>query len=80
MPTILRRNGFEFVIRTRDHEPPHVHVLYAGTEVLFNLGIGDDMPTIREIRGMNRQNVRRAFEIAVENNEMFLARWREIYG
>ncbi|CAN5845244.1 hypothetical protein BH20ACI4_BH20ACI4_07180 [soil metagenome] len=80
MPTILRRNGFEFVIRTRDHEPPHVHVLYAGTEVLFNLGIADEMPLIREVRGMNRRNVRRAFEIAVENNEMFLMRWREIYG
>ena len=79
MPTILRRNGFEFIIRTRDHESPHVHVLYAGTEVLFNLGIGDEMQTIREVRGMSRQNVRRAFEMTVENNKIFTKRWREIY-
>ncbi|HSK70557.1 MAG TPA: DUF4160 domain-containing protein [Pyrinomonadaceae bacterium] len=80
MPTILRRGGFEFVIRTRDHDPPHVHVFLAGTEVLFNLGIESEMPTIREVRGMNQRNVRRAFEIVIENNEIFLARWREIYG
>ncbi len=80
MPTILRQNGFEIVIRTHDHEPPHVHVFRGGTEVIINLGIGAGFPAIRDVNGMSRQNVRRAFEIAVQNNGMFLRRWREIHG
>jgi hypothetical protein len=26
MPTVLRKDGFEFMIYTDDHEPAHVHV------------------------------------------------------
>ena len=80
MPIILRKNGFEVRLRTRDHEPPHVHIFRGGTEVIINLGIGAQSPAIREINGMSRQNVRLAFEITVQNNEMFLQCWREIYG
>jgi len=80
MPTILRQIGFEFIIRTHDHLPPHVHVLHGGTEVLINLGADDILPSIREVRRMGNRNISRALLIAIENNEMFLARWREIHG
>jgi Domain of unknown function (DUF4160) len=80
MLTILRQNGFEFVIRTRDHLPPHVHVFLAGTEVVLNLGIDKNTPLIRELRGMQDRNIRRALEITVENNELFLAEWWRIHG
>ena len=80
MPTILRQSGFEFVIRTHDHLPPHVHVLLAGTEVVLNLGMESRLPFVREMRGMSNRNIRRALEIAVENNEAFLAEWRRIHG
>ncbi len=66
MPTILRQGGFEFRIRTRDHEPPHIHIFRGGTEVVINLGVGTESPAIRDINGMNRQNVRRAFEITIQ--------------
>jgi hypothetical protein len=80
MPTILRQNGFEFVIRTRDHLPPHVHVFLSGTEVVLNLGIDKKTPLIRELRGMQTRNIRRALEITVENNELFLAEWWRIHS
>ncbi len=80
MPTILRRSGFEFVIRTHDHLPPHVHVLHGGTEVVVNLGIEDNLPFVREMRGMSDRQIRRALDIAVENNEIFLIEWRRIHG
>lgn len=79
MPTVLRRSGFEFAIRTFDHEPPHVHVLYVGEEVVINLGIGGRDPHVREIRGMSRQNIRRAMNIAVEYNELLLNEWLRIH-
>jgi len=80
MPTILRQSGFEFIIRTHDHLPPHIHVLHGGAEVLINLGLDDGLPSIREVRRMNIRNVSRALLIAIENNRIFLARWREIHG
>ena len=80
MPTILRQSGFEFVIRTHDHLPPHVHVLHGGTEVVLNLGMEGNTPFVREMRGMAARNIRRALEITVENNEVFLIEWRRIHG
>ena len=80
MPTILRQSGFEFIIKTHDHLPPHVHVLHGGTEVLINLGTNDNLPSIREVRRMNNRNISRALLIAIENNDVFLACWREIHG
>ena len=80
MPTIFRQNGFEFVIRTRDHLPPHIHVFLSGTEVVFNLGISNNVPFIRELRGMHVRNIRRALEITCENNDVFLREWKKIHG
>jgi hypothetical protein len=80
MPTILRQSGFEFIIRTHDHLPPHVHVLRGGTEVLIYLGTGDDLPSIREVRRMNNRNISRALLITIQTNETLLACWREIHG
>jgi hypothetical protein len=81
MPTVLRQNGFEFIVRTRDHEPPHVHAFYGREQVLIGLGLNEnDSPYVYEVRGMSRQNVRRALEIAIEHNDAFLAVWRQIYG
>ncbi|MDQ3131038.1 MAG: DUF4160 domain-containing protein [Acidobacteriota bacterium] len=60
--------------------PPHIHVLRGGAEVLINIGLDDGLPSIREVRRMNNRNVSRALLIAIENNRIFLARWREIHG
>ncbi|HEY5425715.1 MAG TPA: DUF4160 domain-containing protein [Candidatus Tumulicola sp.] len=37
MPTIVREDGYEIQIYTRDHLPPHVHVRKAGAEARFAL-------------------------------------------
>ena len=79
MPTILRQNGFEVRIRTDDHDPPHVHVRYAGEEVVINLGIGFDDPHVRENRGMSRPNIRRAMDIVTIHNEALLEKWQRIH-
>lgn len=79
MPTVLRRNGFEIAIRTRDHEPPHVHVLRSGVEVVVNLGIDSNVPYIRENRGMSRIDIRRAIDIVTLNNDILLKEWQRFY-
>ena len=79
MPTVLRRNGFEIAIRTHDHEPPHVHVLFGGDEVVINLGIDGRNPYVREVRGMSRRDIRRAVDIVTPNNEILLLEWQRIH-
>jgi len=63
-----------------DPLPPHVHVLHGGTEVVVNLGMEGNTPFVREMRGMSDRQIRRALDIAVENNEIFLIEWRRIHG
>ena len=37
MPTVLRQDGFEFVIYTNDHEPMHVHAYKGDGEAKIEL-------------------------------------------
>ena len=80
MPTVLRQRGFEVAIRPRDHGPPHAHILHSGEEVVILLGVGDIVPRVRENRGMRERNVRKAMNIVIANNDMFLLEWRKIHG
>jgi hypothetical protein len=45
MATVLRRDGFDFRIYTKDHEPGHVHIVKAGEVVIVVL---TNPVTIRE--------------------------------
>ncbi len=80
MPTILRRDGFEFMIRTHDHLPPHVHVSKAGSDVIINLGLSGELPHIRSNHGMSRRERNAALLIMAVNNRIFLEHWEKIHG
>jgi hypothetical protein len=80
MPVVLFQEGFHFMIYYNDHPPPHTHVFKAGTEVVINLGDADNSPTMRDNKGMSRQNIKRALEIADENQSYLLERWHDING
>ena len=80
MPTILRSNGFQFVIWPDDHNPPHVHIFRAGTEMIIELAVGDDEPRIRNVYRMTSRDAATAFAIVRVNNDLFLRQWREIIG
>lgn len=79
MPTILRSNGFQFVIYPNDHEPPHVHIFRSGTELIIELGVDRAEPMIRDVYRMGSRDIALALAITRANNDMFLARWREVY-
>lgn len=80
MPTIHREDGFEIVIRTLDHPPPHVHVLHAEEEVVFNLGSGAEPPSLRRVVDMKPSNARRALRIVERNRDALLAAWEKYHG
>ena len=79
MVTIYRAHGLRVVIFTNDHEPAHVHVLGDG-EVKINLIGPDGPPSLVWVHGMKVNDVRRAFEIVEQQQDAFLAKWREIHG
>jgi hypothetical protein len=76
MPTVLRRDGFEFVIYLDDHNPPHVHVFKADGEGKIEL----DPIVVAGVWRMKRNDVRNAKHIASENQTYLPDRWREING
>jgi hypothetical protein len=80
MPTVLRRNGFDLRIYTGDHAPPHVHIWKAGKEVVISLRQGAEIPVIREVNRMSKNDVRRAYAIVEQSLEYLRHRWREIHG
>lgn len=48
MPRLLHQSGIDFVMYTRDHPPPHVHIFYSGTEFIYlfnnNMFLRNDPP------------------------------------
>jgi hypothetical protein len=76
MPTVLRRDGFEFVIYLDDHNPPHVHVFKAGGEVKIEL----DPVIVVGVWRTKKNEVREAKGITIEHKTDLLDRWREING
>jgi hypothetical protein len=52
----------------------------AGVEVIINLGDDHIAPTLRDNRGMSRQEVMNALKITFEVQATLLEKWREIHG
>ncbi|MGH9837636.1 MAG: DUF4160 domain-containing protein [Blastocatellia bacterium] len=68
------------MIYVQDHEPKHTHVKKAGREAVINLGDETTKPWVRENKGMNERNRRRALQIAGEYQHYLIEKWREIHG
>lgn len=77
MATVLRVDGFSVVIRTHDHEPPHVHVFCSGDE---EEAVIDLTPVgVRDVWRMRAKHVVEAVEIVEEELEYLIQCWRQIH-
>jgi hypothetical protein len=75
MPTILRVEGFDVAILTRDeHPPPHVHVYTGDEEIVIEL----DPLAVRESY-MRPKNAAKAWLIVQSKQGLLLQRWIEIW-
>ncbi|WP_420959872.1 hypothetical protein [Brucella sp. IR073] len=54
--------------------------MFGDGQAKINLIGPDDAPVLVSAEGMKRSDVRRALQIAGDQQEQFLARWREIHG
>jgi hypothetical protein len=76
MPTVLRQDGFEFVIYTNDHEPVHVHAYKGDGEAKIELS----PVAVVGVWEMKKSDARRAKCIVAENQDYLIQKWREIHG
>ena len=79
MPTVLRKDGFEVMIHTDDHVPPHVHVYKAEGLLIVNLGSRTEAPSVRSSYDLKAKDERKAFALAVENQDVLLEEWRRLH-
>ena len=79
MVTIHRAHGLRVIIFTDDHEPAHVHVFGDG-QAKINLIGPNGSPALVWAEGMKGNELRRAVQLVRDQQERFLARWREIHG
>ena len=72
MPTVGRFNGIRFVIRTLDHEPPHVHAFAGGSDASIEIWSG------RIIAGTLPASVYSdAVAWVIANSEMLYNTWKQ---
>jgi hypothetical protein len=75
MPNVLHVNGFDVMIYPNDHRPAHVHVFKNGL-VVIKLNNRRTAPSVREVYGMPRQDVRAALALVTENKRLLVRAWR----
>jgi len=79
MVTIYRAHGLRVIIFTDDHEPAHVHVFGDGQAKINLIGL-DGFPALVWAENMKANDLRRAVQLIHDQQELFLAKWREIHG
>ena len=80
MPTVLRKDGFEFRVYFNDHLPAHIHVFKAEGQAKIGIGADQEMPELLQVQGMSGKDAKRAVEIAIEHRKELLQKWEEIHG
>jgi len=80
MPTVLRIGGLRVVIYPNDHKPPHVHVLGAGIEAIFNLDCPDGPPTLRGSYGVTTAELNRIGSALAAKLSALCDEWERIHA
>jgi Domain of unknown function (DUF4160) len=82
VPTVLRVGGFavRIYLPPREHEPPHVHVVGAGGEIVVTLGDANTPPALREAYRMRRRDVLSAYRVVEEYQLALLTAWEMYHG
>ena len=63
MPNLFAVDGIQFIMYTRDHPPPHIHVFYSGLEYVVLLN------TIEFLRNAPSPKLRKKISRVVKKNQ-----------
>lgn len=78
MPTILDLFGLLFLIHTREHQPPHVHVRNQDGEAKFK--VTKEEVILIENKRMKPKDLKLAESILEANKEYVVEQWVKIHG
>ncbi len=80
MPTVLTQNGFQVLIYTQDHLPPHVHVTRAEFEAIIYLDRPAGEASARANYGFRSSDLKDIVRLVSEHRAYLLQAWEEIHG
>jgi hypothetical protein len=84
MPTVIVQDGFELVVRSNDHEPPHAHVFKGGQTCRVAIGEpGIEPPWHFPWKNPSKTTLRqkeiaRAIVLIGQHQDALCAKWKEI--
>jgi DNA-binding FadR family transcriptional regulator len=77
VPTLIREDGFEIRIYTRDHSPAHVHVSKAGANMKIDLATNQ----VVQIAGaISDRDVKRAEQLVAKHAQTLREAWENLHG
>lgn len=80
MPTVLRENGFQVIIRTNDHNPAHVHVIRGRGEARIQIIDLEEGPRFMSVSpGMTDKEAYKTYEIVKKHQKYLLEKWKEYH-
>ena len=80
MGTVLRIGALRVVMHSRDHWPPHVHVIGPDGEARIALGRLVPQPYVMSCHGLSDKQVATAMAEITHNREQLKQMWRTIHG
>jgi hypothetical protein len=77
MPTILILFGLKFRLYTREHFPPHCHVVSQDGEAKFEIS---EAVVLIENKGIKPKDLKLAEYVLEENLELIQKEWKKLHG
>ncbi len=74
MPTLLRKNGFNFFFYANEHLPKHVHIVKGDNFAKINLETLDVV-----INYFKKNELHKVMDILKENRARFMEKWHEYF-
>ncbi|HEX9773707.1 MAG TPA: DUF4160 domain-containing protein [Steroidobacteraceae bacterium] len=79
MSTILRVGKLRVMIYSRDHPPPHVHVVGPGGTAPIQLAGSARPPLLMENEGLSKRQLAGALRAVLEHREILDEAWSRIH-
>jgi hypothetical protein len=75
MPVFIRTSNLQFVIRTKDHPPAHVHVLGPGAEMKVSI---ENLQIIKST-GFSKKDASKILSFLKDKKELLVQAWEEYH-
>ena len=79
MATVVRVGKLRVIVYSRDHPPPHVHVVGPRGQAKILVDGPEGHPRLEWNLGLSRRELARALAIVADHRELILTEWKRIH-